>query len=266
MAVCPNCSAPLRKGASFCRECGAPIDSEVFEERSREQFGGTVKKCPNCGEPLRFSDVACPACGSEVRGIEGLTSLNRLAFQLERIEAEAPTKIEADHRKAEYIRNFAVPNTREDIFEFMVLASTNVDTELLRRGSAEKTGLAPVAYEAKAALSKAWLAKAEQLYQKAQYLLSEEEFAPIKAIFEKELVSVSDIKYVPKEQQTKEKIRRGKIFPNVPTAAIVVAVIALCCVWQGAIAMPLGIPTTVQGAVDMVFIALGIAFGLMRND
>lgn len=263
MATCAHCGMTVLDGAKFCRECGAPLSASQSDGQ-REQLAGAVKKCPNCGEALKFSDSRCPSCGWEVRGVDAANSVNRIAFQLERIEAESPTGIEADHRKAEFIRNFAVPNTREDMFEFMVLATTNVDTDLMACKTAEKARMNPVAFESKMALSKAWLAKAEQVYQKAQFLLDPEDFAWIKQIYESELSKVSDIKYLSEETQKSEKIRRGKIFPYVPTWAIVIVVIVLCLIWQGIITANMS--TTVQGTGDLIIIALGVAYGFLRND
>lgn len=54
------------------------------------------------------------------------------------------------------IRSFPIPNTKEDIFEFMILASTNVDHGLGKE------------------LSSAWRAKIEQAYQKAQLILEDD--------------------------------------------------------------------------------------------
>ena len=53
---------------------------------------------------------------------------------------------------ASFIINYTVPNAKEDILEFMILASTNIDV---------KKGITDT-------VSKAWISKMEQVYKKAE--------------------------------------------------------------------------------------------------
>ncbi|MCL1940687.1 MAG: hypothetical protein FWG09_02000, partial [Synergistaceae bacterium] len=65
-----------------------------------------------------------------------------------------------DKQKINLIRSFPIPNTKEDIFEFIILAASNVQEtayETNKKGSADRK------------LSDAWLAKLEQAYHKAKF-------------------------------------------------------------------------------------------------
>ena len=49
---CKNCGAKLLDGASFCTNCGTPIEEK------------TEKLCKQCGNPLNDENVFCPYCGT----------------------------------------------------------------------------------------------------------------------------------------------------------------------------------------------------------
>ncbi len=55
--VCPNCGAPLRAGARFCRACGQPATVEPQPAEAA---------CAHCGAPLRPGARFCRACGQPV--------------------------------------------------------------------------------------------------------------------------------------------------------------------------------------------------------
>ena len=82
---------------------------------------------------------------------------------------------EKEQEKASLILNFSVPNAKEDILEFMLLASSNVDS----KESFDKE------------VAKAWLSKLEQVYKRAEITMSSQpEFVQIKAIYEKTVQEV----------------------------------------------------------------------------
>lgn len=144
MPFCTNCGAQIAEGAKFCINCGA---ASTRGESVRETvYDGNVHKCPNCGEVLTAFASACPTCGYEIRGKSAVASVQTFYSDL----CKAQTTEQKDHM----IRNFPIPNTKEDIIEFMILASSNILGE-------DKQDI----YEA-------WLAKFEQAYQKALILFA----------------------------------------------------------------------------------------------
>ncbi len=52
MQNCTKCGQPLKEGASFCAECGAP-----------------VRRCPGCGELVQEGAAFCGQCGATVNQV-----------------------------------------------------------------------------------------------------------------------------------------------------------------------------------------------------
>lgn len=121
------------------------------------EYAGEIHKCPNCGAVLESFVKACPECGYELRGAKATTSVKEFG----RIYSKAK-KIE---KKIDLIKTYAIPNNKEDIVEFAILASTNIDPRVyLNRDNSERA-------IAKQELCDAWMVKYEQVYQKASITL-----------------------------------------------------------------------------------------------
>lgn len=197
MAYCINCGKEMPEGAKFCAECGIAVGTERHADGSQRKtvYEGELHKCPNCGEVLNAFTVCCPTCGYEVRGSQAVSSVRELAYKLESIEkSREHTKSRSligklygsdgqlgktDEQKISLIRSFSIPNTKEDIFEFMILAASNIDLKLYGLGNQG------VITASQRAVSDAWLAKFEQAYQKAQITFGmTPEFLNISKIFE----------------------------------------------------------------------------------
>lgn len=160
----------------------------------RTVFEGELHKCPNCGELLNAFVGSCPACGYELRGSRAANSVRELSTKLEAIEksreqSKSHSLIgklygsdgqigKTDEQKISLIRSFSIPNTKEDIFEFMILAASNIDLKLYGLGNQG------VITASQRAVSDAWLAKFEQAYKKAQLTIgATPEFQSIKEIY-----------------------------------------------------------------------------------
>lgn len=225
---CPYCGTKLDVGARFCKSCGKsivqsgnsatgytpPQSEENFSHKQYTErktvYEGQLHKCPNCGELLDSFKSHCPTCGYEIRDARSSSSVRELAQKLERIEAESMTPIEEkkslmkmvfgkdfkdedeiknaqnrfdEHKrqqKANLIINFSVPNTREDILEFMILASSNID---VKKGIDDD-------------VTKAWLSKFEQVYDKAKILMGNNpSFAQIKYIYDRKRAEIKNRKF-----------------------------------------------------------------------
>lgn len=214
---CVNCGERLKEGAKFCFGCGSPIemkkatsnnieaaksekeqDSVVDTEKEEELterktvYEGKIHKCPSCGEVLGSFQVKCPSCGHEIRDAKNAYSVREFAAKLEEIERGRDKKgfglkkmlqnqtevTDVDQRKISLIRSYVIPNTKEDLLEFLVLASSNIN--LHRYNDFEQTSVS------EKAVSDAWEAKFEQAYEKAKLSFGEtEEFKKIHAIYEK---------------------------------------------------------------------------------
>lgn len=197
MGFCINCGQPLAEGAHFCSNCGVALGETNTEASSRKTvYDGELYKCPNCAERLDSFMTVCSTCGYELRGAKGASVVKEFAEKLEQIES---VRIEAnkfnsvmegvfgkfnktDEQKINLIRSFAIPNTKEDIFEFMILAASNIDLKLY--GSTDATDKS----SSKRAISDAWLAKFEQAYEKAKFSFAmSPDFLNIKEIYDKKI-------------------------------------------------------------------------------
>lgn len=181
----PNSSG----GFAFSQLPNMHVDSPVRQL----EYSGVVHKCPNCGEVLGSFSSFCPACGFEFRNAKATSSIQELSMRINAIhasESKTPRKkklfhfgpdtdlSEADEWEISLIKNFSVPNTKEDVLEFIILASSNIDPDALNE---MKSGSM---FAAEKALSKAWVAKLEQVYQKASLSFGDDpDFAMARSLY-----------------------------------------------------------------------------------
>ena len=134
------------------------LDAKLFE-RKQELFSktqnqtnsnsnkfGEIRKCPSCGAQVKSFNHNCDHCGHEYINVETNSSIEKLFRMLNEMEDSrkedsitsnpfkaigkfyanafsgmtGPSKI--DRKKMEIIANFPIPNTKNDIFEFLSLA------------------------------------------------------------------------------------------------------------------------------------------------
>lgn len=205
MPFCANCGHEISEGELFCTNCGKPVAPQDADENERKvQYRGKVYKCPNCGEVLSSYMTNCPTCGYEIRGNDAPDSVQNFYRDLRNTATVS--------QKDEMIRNFPIPNSKEDILEFMILASTNI------AGEDDKD------------ICEAWLAKLEQTYQKATLLFgTDEEFHKIQKLYD------DCLDYLEGDRQRKiDQMALDAFLRNIaPCAGIVLMIIAVIMDWQG---------------------------------
>ena len=91
------------------------LDARVQEYSKEKKAERGV--CPHCGAALESFSTVCPACGEEVRQKKTVSSIKELNAKLENI-----TDLE---RRRSIVTSFPVPNTREDLLEFLSLCAPN---------------------------------------------------------------------------------------------------------------------------------------------
>lgn len=175
---CSYCGTKLDAGARFCKNCGeavaqqpagpAPVSEpakpprvEPVKEDPRAQrktvYDGELHKCPNCGELLKSFTTVCPTCAYELRGVKTNSPVEALAKKLEQTASL--------DEKIELITNFYIPNTKEDIYDFFILAVSNLEDKWYDTDDA-------------------WRAKLEQAYHKARLSFgSTPEFAYLEKLY-----------------------------------------------------------------------------------
>ena len=85
---------------------------ESFKNSKTTQSGklGIVRTCPNCGSTLIGGLARCPECGHTISNVEANSSAKILDKRL---------RDSRRHNRPNIIRSFPIPNTREDLIEFL---------------------------------------------------------------------------------------------------------------------------------------------------
>ena len=133
----------------------------------------------------------CPACGHQVTDRAASSSVQRLVSELMVIENSRRQKNALDDlvqsftgtgseeaaissKKVTLIKNFPIPNTIEEISEFIILAAGNIDVGLSKVSLGNKFGRSGNDFKAnERGISDAWVGKLQQAYQKAELMFSD---------------------------------------------------------------------------------------------
>lgn len=202
---CSNCGAKLNAGSKFCSACGIQVGNvrqedtaeHGFEKQEngkyqfrRQEYAGTVLKCPNCGNVVNSLDAICSACGMHLSERKSSDSVQQLSERLMEIEnsstifnkgllgfigheeREEQARADACRKKVTLINTFPLPNSVNEIYDFMMLALANIDIRLSKNNimnNFSKNAPGDPQKEERA-VSNAWVNKMQQVYQKAQAL------------------------------------------------------------------------------------------------
>ena len=112
MSFCVNCGNELMDNAKFCTNCGATVVNQRTGHSSAREvvYDGVIHKCPSCGEILQSFITNCPSCGLEIRGASAVGSVVHFYNDL--------NNANSIEQREYMIRNFPIPNVKEDIIEF----------------------------------------------------------------------------------------------------------------------------------------------------
>ena len=180
MAYCSNCGKELVEGAKFCYDCGAP--AQPVENERKTIYDGEIHKCPNCGDTIDAYEAVCEACGYEIRGRKATYS-DKLSDDGKK-RKNSTDLTEKDMAKITLIRSFPIPNTKEDLLEFIIAAAANINITRVE-------GWDDISHS-EVAISEAWQAKLEQAYEKAKVGFSTSvEFEKVQDIYQGVKMAVS---------------------------------------------------------------------------
>jgi len=207
---CSNCGEELDDDDKFCDSCGKEVKKKKNTYKSDKQDSDKVKtkKCPNCGALITSFQTSCKYCQAEISNIKASNSLEEFSKGLAKIKSkpmpkyeekdsllkkvigrdfndeEAREEFEEEFKRQKeeeivnYIINYPIPNSNEDLTEFMILTSSNIN----------------VKKDLSDDVQKAWIEKMEQIYQKAKLSIKNGE----------ELKKINDI-YIAKKDEIKTK-------------------------------------------------------------
>ena len=160
---CDKCNALLNAQRGFsdlndnwqCRKCGFINTINLDEIKNDEKESPKIeknyeKKCPKCGQILNSFVTYCPCCNYEIREEYISDSMREFTNKIINCKSEK--------EKITLINSFPVPNTKEDVFEFLLFASSNFDENFY------------VLHLNETDISDAWLSKIELCYQKGKML------------------------------------------------------------------------------------------------
>lgn len=172
------------------------------QEKQEEQARAAehARKCPKCGQPLSGISAVCSLCGYEIRSAKTADAIKDLTREINKLNQRRNTVTDAlaskisgrqsnptDEKIASLIQNFVVPNTKEDIFEFMILASGNMDAKFLA-GKQKVSELADI-------VIKAWASKFEQTFHKAKLSFGQDkDFGKIEELYNRKIAEIEEAK------------------------------------------------------------------------
>lgn len=165
------------------------LDARLFERQKTMQTSspaahgsapksdkyGDVRKCPSCGAIVESFVIRCPDCGYEFRNIGATSSFSLLSAKLEALDSrkvaeggladifQGDVNGNIDDKKADLIKGFPIPTTKEDILEFVTMATP------LAMPAAKSSFFSPADD-----ISKAWRSKCEQVIMKARFSMKED--------------------------------------------------------------------------------------------
>jgi predicted nucleic acid-binding Zn ribbon protein len=171
MAFCVKCGNQLAENVKFCIKCGTAVsgaDPQQATVKPAIEKVGNIRKCPACGAEVPAMTANCSNCGHEFNDNKVSTAL--LSF-FEKLE-----EIEDLEEKLRYISVFPVPNTKEDILEFAIMASSNIQhvnvLTTLGVGYLRVLSFGIWKGPAVSRYNKAWRTKIKQIYTKGRIALT----------------------------------------------------------------------------------------------
>jgi len=170
MIKCTSCGNMMNDAANFCNCCGYKVQRMEYTSRQKI-YEGNIHLCPACGGRVESFAAFCSLCGYEFRDSKSSKAVSEFADFIiqweakpillgdnindrDRIRLTRVKQIEVANQISNYIRTYSVPNTKEDMLEFLFLASSNINEQALYPHERERAS--------------AWFAKVEQVYFKAK--------------------------------------------------------------------------------------------------
>ena len=107
---------------------------EAGKPKQKEKVGH-IKICPACGASVRAMEVVCKECNHEFQDKKANKSISDLIAKLEKEDnKDYDFDTDRSEKKARIITQFPIPQTKEDIFEFLsfsypFLENTSIDRD-----------------------------------------------------------------------------------------------------------------------------------------
>jgi hypothetical protein len=103
---------------------------------SKEKMG-TVSTCPSCGATIKTMTLECSDCGHEFSNIKSNKTITNLLEKLDSLHNnKVLDEFDIDERSSKIIANTPIPNSKEDLLEFLTVCCSQVGGEHYSTSSA----------------------------------------------------------------------------------------------------------------------------------
>ena len=188
MKYCSKCGKELDDDAVFCSKCGHKVDNANGNEQKETVFNGELQMCPRCGCAIPSFVTVCPMCDTEIRGVKCSKAIDNFYNQISQCNYEA--------KMVNIIRTSPIPNTKEDLFEFLMIAKVNIKR-------CDKNGDGVLSDNEKEVLN-AWLTRLDLCYEKGKIILTSSK--DLKYLEE----TCADLESIIEDYNKKEKISKAR--------------------------------------------------------
>lgn len=143
------------------------LDGKLYQleaslKKSNKEKVGNIKTCPSCGASVKSMTISCEDCGHEFSNVTANNSISKLLNNINSLQKYKNEQEEDfDIRKAEIINNTAIPNSKEDLLEFLTVCTSQADVDFFAGGY--KKAVAAWNNKASEALLKAKIAFSKDL-------------------------------------------------------------------------------------------------------
>ena len=97
------------------------IKKEQDKSVRQQEYVGTIRKCPSCGSEIPSLTAICPNCGHELANVTESEAMKKFQEGLTKLDGKA---------QADFIASFSIPNTREDLGNFLITISSILKADL----------------------------------------------------------------------------------------------------------------------------------------
>ena len=172
-----------------------PMPQMIEQQYKKSDKYGNIEKCPACGAIVQSLQTKCLDCGHDFRNIESVSSIKIFFREYQKIEDSVKVKESSGilsiiddsegrrqnqlfSKKKEFIMHFPIPNSKEDILEFLMLAvplakpAKKGGMGLIKKFSANFGDDSNKNWDYKVA--EVWIQKCEQIIMKANFSMKED--------------------------------------------------------------------------------------------